>query len=183
MTLFSTFDIKLFYWLNSFAFQTDWIDALIVFRAQYLGYGVSAALLIFVAVTFLRRYERFREKAIQAATLAFSSAIAARWGIKPLIAFFYDRARPYEVLPMVKKLFEDQSSAFPSGHALFFFALATGVYFYYPKTGILFFLAAFSITVARVMAGVHWPSDIVGGAVLGIVTAVAVKRMFDSIKK
>lgn len=178
MNILSPYDIKLFYWLNSFAFQADRLDAVIVFRARYSGYIICAAVLIFIAATFLKRYERFRSRAIEAGALAFSSAIVARWVIKPLITLVYDRARPYDVLPMVKKLFEDSTSAFPSGHALFFFALATGVYFYYPKTSILFFLAAFSITAARVMAGVHWPSDVLAGAIIGVLGAWFMKYIF-----
>ena len=64
--------------------------------------------------------------------------------------------------------------SFPSGHAAFFFALAMAVYFYNKKWGTWFFATAILITVARVIAGVHYPPDILGGAVIGIMVAYIV---------
>jgi len=76
------------------------------------------------------------------------------------------------VLDNVRQLiFHESSGSFPSGHAAFSFAVAMGVYYYYPKTSILFFLASIAMGLGRVSAGVHWPSDILGGAVVGIFSA------------
>jgi undecaprenyl-diphosphatase len=70
------------------------------------------------------------------------------------------------------------SSSFPSGHAAFFFALSTVLLLYnkkfYPRpkfwwgAGLFFFLASFLISIARVFVGIHWPSDILAGAAIGI---------------
>ena len=49
--------------------------------------------------------------------------------------------------------------------------MATAIYFYNKKWGIFFFLATILITVSRVIAGIHYPSDIVGGALIGIAVA------------
>mgnify|MGYP001558745976 FL=1 len=71
------------------------------------------------------------------------------------------------------QLLTESSWSFPSGHATFFFALATAVYFYNKKWGIGFFIATIFITVSRVIAGIHYPSDIIGGAFIGILVAYA----------
>lgn len=59
----------------------------------------------------------------------------------------------------------------PSGHAAFFFALATGVYMYNKKMGIVFYLVATIISIMRVMEGAHYVSDVLVGALLGIMLA------------
>lgn len=67
----------------------------------------------------------------------------------------------------------DKAASFPSGHATFFFALAFCTFLINKKWGWILTAAAVVTTVARVVAGVHWPSDIVGGAIIaGLVFAV-----------
>lgn len=144
---------------------------MIIFFAKYFPYAVVLAFLILL---FYSSYEK-REKIKIFWTALFSTAIV-RFGVTELIRFFYHRPRPfvaYDTLP----LFPEQSWSFPSGHAAFFFALATALYFYNKKWGAWFFLAATVISIARVIAGVHYPSDILGGALVGIAVAYVVKKL------
>jgi undecaprenyl-diphosphatase len=67
-------------------------------------------------------------------------------------------------------------SSFPSDHAVLFFALATGMYFVNRKLGILLYLHAFFvICLPRIFLGIHFPTDILGGALLGIALAYPAK--------
>jgi len=159
-----TLDTNLFFLLNSLAGRSPVLDLLIVFCAQYLAYLLVAAFLILAY--------RTRNRVLFWVPLI--SALIARLGITELIRFFYHRPRPFMVYP-VQQLLSDSAWSFPSGHATFFFALSTGVYFYNKKWGIAFFLATILITVARVIAAVHYPSDILGGMLIGIATAYLVK--------
>ena len=168
-------DFQLFQWLNSWAFWGPWIDALIVFRAVFLGWWMLAGLAAFglftlpPLATVFPSFRPFRRRNWEMIGAALVAASIARFGITELIRFFYDRARPFEVLSGVHQLiFRDGGGSFPSGHAVFYFAIAAVVSRYYPKTSILFFLAALNLSLARVQAGVHWPSDIVGGAIVGL---------------
>jgi undecaprenyl-diphosphatase len=68
--------------------------------------------------------------------------------------------------------------SFPSGHALFYFALAFVIYTKSKKWGMWFFLGAFLMGLGRVASGVHFPIDILGGAVLGILTAYILSRFY-----
>lgn len=64
-------------------------------------------------------------------------------------------------------------SSFPSDHAALFFALATAFWFISRRASLLLFLhAAVIISLPRIYLGLHWPSDILGGAVVGIITAI-----------
>ena len=168
----SGIDLTIFRWLNSWVGISPFFDWAIVFRATYLWYLVMTAVAVFVAATVFSRFRRYRKQNADLFIFAFISAFTARYVITEIIRLFYNRARPFEVLDGVHKLVNHNGGgSFPSGHASLAFAVASAVAFYYPKTSILFFAAALSIGVGRVAAGVHWPSDILGGAIVGIGTA------------
>lgn len=161
-----TLDTQLFYFLNNFAGQSPFFDAVIVFFASYFAYILVALFLIFL---FFSQYSK-REK-LQIFFVAGISTLVARFGITELIRFFYHRPRPFTALSDVHQLLTNGAWSFPSGHAAFFFAMATAIYFYNKKWGIGFFIATILITVSRVIAGIHYPSDIIGGALIGIIIA------------
>ena len=65
-------------------------------------------------------------------------------------------------------------SSFPSDHASLFFALAAGLWLVSPLVGAFAFLhAAVIVSIPRIYVGLHFPTDILSGACLGV-TAVAV---------
>jgi undecaprenyl-diphosphatase len=62
------------------------------------------------------------------------------------------------------------ASSFPSDHAVLFFSLATGIFLISKKAGILSYLYVFFIICfPRIYLGLHYPTDILMGAVVGIV--------------
>ena len=62
--------------------------------------------------------------------------------------------------------------SFPSGHAATSFACATVLTALLPRAAPAFYVLALAIGYSRVYVGVHWPLDVVGGAVLGVATAL-----------
>lgn len=177
-------DEIIFRWLNSWAGVRPLWDSLIVFRAVYLWYIIMAAVAFFVVVTFFSKFREYRRRNIELFILTFVSAFTARFMVTELVRIFYNRPRPFEILENVRQLVDHAvGDSFPSGHASLAFAVATTVSFHYPKTSILFFAAAFSIGFGRVAAGVHWPSDILGGAIVGVGTAWFFRLLFLQYKK
>lgn len=163
------FDTQLFYLLNSLAGQSRFLDGVIVFLALYLAYILIGIFFVFLYVSHhsaCRKWEIILVTGI--------SAVIARFGVAEIIRFFYQRPRPFLSLPDVHQLLTDSAWSFPSGHSTFFFAISTAMYFYNKKWGIGFFIATVFITVSRVIAGVHYPSDILGGAIIGVAVACAV---------
>ena len=75
------------------------------------------------------------------------------------------------VLENIRPLFPETGFAFPSGHATFFAALAISIFFLNKKVGYIFIFFALLIGLARIMAGVHFPIDILGGFILGSLVA------------
>jgi|SRR3989344_4988845 len=163
-----SFDAQLTLLFNSVAGQSPFLDGAIVFFASYLGYLLVP---LFLILLYFSQYQR-REKLEIFLTVVLSTLIA-RAGVTELVRFFYHRPRPFSELP-VNELFTDSAWSFPSGHATFFFALAMAIYLYNKQWGIGFFIVAALITINRIIAGVHYPSDIVGGVLIGIAVASAV---------
>jgi undecaprenyl-diphosphatase len=86
----------------------------------------------------------------------------------------YFRPRPYvtfpQVLPQVNRLFYQPTvSSFPSYPAALTFAFAFGIWLQNKKVGLVLFGLAALMSLARIYVGVHYPSDIVAGAAIGIV--------------
>src|SRR5665213_962274 len=129
-----SWDVTLFFFLNSFAGRNAALDDVIVFTASYLPYILVG---IFVLYLLLRRGFSLKEK-IWAFAMALLAALLARIGIGSPIRYFFPRARPF-LTYHVHQLIPENTPSFPSGHALFFFAFSTVVYAYNKKLGILSF--------------------------------------------
>jgi len=162
-------DFSIFQLINGFALRYLWLDALGIFFAQYLPYVLLACLGILLLKNF-KRYSR----------MVFLSLISAAFGevLVQIIRFFWYSPRPF-VENSVNLLFSHpQTNSFPSGHTTFFFALSAVVYFHSKKLGIVFLGASFLIGIARVFAGLHWFSDILGGMIIGFLTGFFLYKSF-----
>jgi len=67
--------------------------------------------------------------------------------------------------------------SFPSFHSALTFALATTVALHQKKFGILLFLVGSLLAFGRVVADVHYPVDIAGGAIIGTLIALFIERV------
>ncbi len=159
--------------LNAFVAQSPSLSGLVIFFAQYFPYLAAAALFLFFA---LSRTLSQKEKWVFFGE-GFGAAIVAR-GIVELVKVFVERPRPSAADPAIAALLSEASFSFPSGHAAFFFALSTVVFLHNRGAGWWFFAASALIGLARIAAGVHYPSDILGGAVLGIAIGLAAHWVF-----
>ena len=85
-------------------------------------------------------------------------------GLKALVA----RPRPSLVLTDVFLLAKEKSMSFPSNHAATSFMAATALTAYFKRYAAVFYSFAAAVAVSRVYMGVHYPSDVLAGAVIGI---------------
>ncbi len=67
--------------------------------------------------------------------------------------------------------------SFPSDHAAVAFAIAFGVFAFSRRVGILFLAAATLISLSRIALGLHYPSDVLAGALVGWVAALLTVRL------
>ncbi len=170
-----SFDHSLVFWLNFDVLgMSTSLNSTVVFFAVYFPYVVA---LLFVFFAF-RQWPLAYQRLVLVAE-GISAGIAARIGVE-IIRLFIPRLRPLVVDHIAHVLFIETSYSFPSGHASFFFALSTIVYFYNKRWGFWFFIASASIGFARVVAGVHYPTDILGGMILGIAVGWGIHWCFKN---
>ena len=92
------------------------------------------------------------------------------WSISELIKYIFPTLRPFQLtggLPLT--LTTPGDGAFPSTHTAVGFALAVTILKHDRKVGVLYLVMAGLVGVARILAHVHYPIDIIGGALLGTV--------------
>ena len=167
-------DAFLFKKINNIALENFYLDSAGVFLAHYLPFILVAFLLIFLLLNFNKRWRVF--------LMAFSAAFLSR-GITEIIRILWERPRPFvenNVNLLVDQL---KSNSFPSAHTSFFFALSAVIFSYNKKLGLFFFLCSFAIAISRIYSGVHWPSDILGGFLVGVLSAFIVIVIFNNFIK
>ncbi len=104
------------------------------------------------------------------------------WLVTLGIEYAVRRRRPFQVekkQPLIQMLMLTPS--FPSGHATVSFACATAAYYLPEQLHVLFplfLLAAVYVSLSRVAVGVHYFSDIIAGALIGIVVPYALTYLF-----
>src|SRR3990170_3668882 len=146
-------DYKLFQLINQFAGANDIADYFFIFSAQamilFLGFGVVA-----LSIT---RMKVWGKELFFDATIGVCAALFINW----LFPLFYLRPRP------------------PLDHAAISFAIAAAVFQYNKFWGIVFFVLAIFVSIGRVYGGIHYPADILAGAVIGVMASVLVKKLLD----
>jgi len=142
-----------------------------------LIYSIYPLLVVF-AYYFLRKKQRTKFfRLVLSAVLGYLLVL----GLK----YYIDRPRPYESHPELAKIFEKTDPSFPSAHtflsflALYFIPKGTARWMKYV---LAFYLAAL-IPLSVMYAGVHYPSDAVFGAMIGllipkIVSESTAKKIF-----
>lgn len=172
--IYMNYDIEIFQIINGLAGKSEIADALGIFLGEYLAY-----ILAFILAIAL--FYSMRGKIMFIFSLI--AGFVARLIIKPIIVLLLARQRPYECLSQFSLLIpvsaNDSLESFPSGHAIFFFAISTVIYNFNKKLGIFFFIASFLMGIARIFIGVHFPTDILAGAILGILVGVCVNLLYN----
>jgi undecaprenyl-diphosphatase len=166
-------DLWLFSLIYAFAGRSHAADMLIIFFAHYYSYVLTVIMLFILARMYRENIQTFWKY-----MFAVGSAVIARVVVGGAFDIFLPRTRPFDALH-IPHLLTVNSSSFPSGHTIFLFALATGIWLADRKLGYFLFASGLVVGLTRVMSAVHYPSDILGGIILGIGTTLALKKLSD----
>jgi undecaprenyl-diphosphatase len=144
-------------------------DEIIRFFMQIPG-ALIIVLIGAIALFAGKKYLRFT------ALVSLSSFVIAKYAYKT-IKDIVQRPRPFHALDEVRLLLgPNDGFSFPSGHATISFCIATVIAMRYPKTRYPMFFAALLVALSRPYIGVHYPSDILGGSILGILVGYFVTK-------
>ncbi len=136
-----------------------------IFGARYLIFVLGAA-----AVGWVWRYISPTERLSRIFDLFVSVLFA--WIITFSLQYVMNRARPYQTLdinPLTKPAIE--TSSFPSAHATIAFAFASWIALQDMMFGIVFMILAALVGFSRMMIGVHYATDVLAGALVGIIVS------------
>jgi undecaprenyl-diphosphatase len=171
---------QIFFFFYNLAHQSPIFDNVVVFFAVYFPYIVIilAGLFLLFHHDVLKAenpYRVFLEKKKEIIPVFLAGVVA--WILAQVLKILIHMPRPPDAFSQVRSLFTETGYGFPSGHATFYGALAVALFLSHKKAGYVFMLFAFIISLARIVAGVHFPLDILGGFVLGSLVAYFVKNV------
>lgn len=141
------------------------------FISDYTTYFNIASIVIVLLLAWNQHSGRLlRQSFILLTVLVISSLLVY------LLKSVIDRDRPFYLYPDIVKLSTGGDSSFPSGHTLETFAMATAFTFLFrkKKISLLYYTWAVLVGYTRLALGVHYPSDVSGGAFLGILFGVGI---------
>jgi undecaprenyl-diphosphatase len=162
-------DFSLYKTLNGFAFHHDsWEDV-----ARFLESIAPLFFVVLLAALFFARGKwrsRNARHGVVAAGLSAGVALMLAKVLSDVIA----RQRPFVDHPHSAHLFIKHAAdyGFPSDHASGAFAIAVALLLRHRPAGLVALAMAVAISIGRVMVGVHYPSDVAAGALLGTACAL-----------
>lgn len=177
-------DACILLWIQEYL-RNDFLDPIVKFVTHLgdHGYLWIGLLLILLCIPKTRK-----AALIGAATLLLTFIVTNLW-LKPMIA----RTRPYEVIEGLTRIIEKQGDrSFPSGHTANSMAVGVSLWLisrkyeilgdkklYFPKpAGWVVLILSILIGLSRLYVGVHYPTDVLGGAVIAIVDALLVFQVY-----
>jgi undecaprenyl-diphosphatase len=112
------------------------------------------------------------------------AAILLAESCSALLKLWFERDRPPVADPLPEPLVDTPATySFPSGHATVSFACATTLALAVPRLAVPLYALAVLISFSRVYVGVHFPLDVVAGAVLGVAIAIALRTLARALQR
>jgi undecaprenyl-diphosphatase len=168
-------DVWLFHAINNFVGTMPLIDWLA--RAIVNDYAVPTAMsLVAVALWFAGATPAERTRNQRAVIFVALAVLFCNALIKDM-SYVYFRPRPFATETVKLLFYRPSVSSFPSVPVQVAFAFAAGAWYANPRVSKFLFALGTLYALSRVYAGVHYPSDVIGGALIGAGMVYVVVRL------
>lgn len=159
-------DDKIFRTLNQFTGRNRFVDIFMIIISKKLRYFFAYFLVI---MWFQNNFHK------RITSLAGISAIITLL-LTSVIKLVYFKPRPFSKkrVKLLAPVPSEKDSSFPSKHTTLAFAVAISVLFYKRTFGCILSILAFLAGFSRIWMGQHYPSDIIGSAIIGSIVAIGV---------
>ena len=164
-------------WLNRGAGNFGTLDRIIEWLAG--DYLITAFLGFVLVLIWFGTRDQYNRMSYQIGVLVALTSMALANLIVLIINAYYFRDRPFVDLDIKLLFYEPTDSSMPSNSAAAFFGLAIAVFGFNRRFGILLLSVAGVHGLLRIYAGVHFPSDIIAGVLIGLASTFIAYRMRD----
>ncbi len=167
-------DCNILLWIQEHL-RNDFLSVIMKFITSLGNAGLIWIILTIIMIII----PKYRKAGFASAVSLLLSVLIINLFMKNWIA----RVRPYEMISGLELLVGKASDwSFPSGHASSSFASACSILFTgYRKEGIAALIFAFLIGFSRLYVGIHYPSDVLCGALLGLAFAILASLIINKI--
>ena len=175
----SNINVDLFYFINH-NLQNPFLDWIMILTTHLGGFVSLCAILVLIIILSTI----FKKKNIRNIAALCLVALLVADGIALVLKNWVAEPRPFITLDNVRLLIvEDDPMSFPSGHTTSTCAVLFALIFKYKNKLLTIVLAicCFLVGFSRIYVGVHYPLDILSGAIIGILSAYFVYRYWDEI--
>lgn len=171
-------DEKILEWINNLVGEFAALDRVMIWLANDYFTPVFISLIL-LAIWFMGKDATQREAYQRSLIVAFVS-MGSACGFVLAANHIYSHPHPFEAITELDNttqhiLYRIHDPAFPSNTSAVTFAAAASLWQCSRKIGLLMLIPAVLMPFAKVYAAVYWPSDIVVGAIVGILTAYFIK--------
>ncbi|CAH2714480.1 Undecaprenyl-diphosphatase BcrC [Neobacillus rhizosphaerae] len=160
----SQVNIDIFRSINDLGKEYNFLNPIAIFMADYMLYVLALGMLVY----WFTRTNKNRMMVLQGG-LAFILAEV----LGKIAGTLYYHHQPFAELPNVNKLIEHSiDNAFPSDHSILFFSICFSFWLVRRKEGWMWLIFACIVGISRIWVGVHYPGDVLAGALIGMGSAL-----------